>query len=79
MEELLVLDNGNYLFIQESCDGGVDYEYLDGNTRLGIDGGVIEDACDDIDNAIHMALDMLGMKGMGYAHSSLDYYEDFAA
>lgn len=77
-EEFLVLDNGNYLFIQDSSEGGYDYEYIDGDTRLGIDGGVIEDECKSSDEVIHKALDILGLNDMDYGESSLDYWEDFA-
>ena len=77
-EEFLVLDNGNYLFIQDSSEGGYDYEYIDGDTRLGIDGGIIEDEYESSDDVILKVLDILGLKGMGYGESSLDYWEDFA-
>ncbi len=76
-EELLVLDNDNYLFIQDSSEGGYDYSYIDGETRLTIDGGVLE-SDEPVDAAINAILDDLGLSGMGYGRSSLDYWEDFA-
>ncbi len=77
-EKLLVLDNGNYLFVQDYSEGGYDYEYIDGDTRLGIDGGLIVDDCISDDDVIAHVLDDVGLSDMGYAESSLDYWEDFA-
>lgn len=78
-EQFVVLDNGNYLFVQDCSEGGYDYSYIDGDTRLGIDGGIFEDdSCKSADDVITRILDSLGLSDMSYGESSLDYWEDFA-
>lgn len=77
-EKLFELDNGNYLYVQDYSEGGYDYEYIDGNTRLGIDGGLIVNDCVSDDDVVSKVLDELNLSKIGYGLSSLDYYEDFA-
>jgi len=78
-EQLLELSNGNYLFVQDyTSEGGYDYEYIDGQTRLGIDGGWITDECNSDDEVINKVLEELGLAECTYGQSSLDYWEDFA-
>lgn len=78
-EKLYQLDNGNYLFVQDSSDGGYDYTYLDGKTRSGIDGGVIEDTLTSDGEVLAVILSGLGLDEVSYEPSELDYWEHFDA
>jgi len=77
-EQLFELSNGNYIFVQDYSEGGYDFEYIDGDTRLGIDGGVLEDECNSDEEVMTKIMDELGLSDCTYGLSSLDYYEDFA-
>lgn len=77
-EKLYELDNGNYLYVQDYSEGGYDYYYLDGDTRLEIDGGLVADECNSDDEVVNAVLDDIGLKGVSYGLSDLDYWEDFA-
>lgn len=77
-ERLYELSNGNYLFIQSSCDGGYDYEYRNGDTRMEIDGGQFNSDADNEDALVNECLYILDISDVSYGLSDLDYWEDFA-
>lgn len=77
-EQLYELSNGNYLYVQDYSEGGYDYYYLNGDTRLEIDGGLIADICFSAEDVVKHILEELGLSSVSYGLSSLDYWEDFA-
>ena len=76
--KLYELENGNYLFVQDYSEGGYDYYYINGDTRLEIDGGLIVDECESDEEVVGHVLEELGLSKLSYGLSSLDYWEDFA-